>query len=184
MHIFHFGLYFSAKHIGKNCFIGKRARIRKSRYLEIQNNCRIGNDCRISFFDEFAGKKISPRLFIDDDAYLGDHLTILSADEIIIEKNVLMASYITITSENHGINPETEEPYSKQPLNTSPVRIGEGAWIGEKAIILPGVTIGKKSIVAGGAVVTKSVPEYSIVAGNPATLIKKYNFVSKRWEKV
>lgn len=184
MHISHPTLFFKTAHMGKNCFVGKRARINKKQYLSMGNNCRVGNDCRFSFFDVFAGKKHTPSLEIQDNAYLGDHLTILCADKVIIEKNVLMASYITITSENHGMDPESDLSYGKQQLNTAPVRICEGVWIGEKAIILPGVTVGKKAIIAAGAVVTKDVPAFSIVAGNPARVIKQYNFENKKWETV
>ena len=63
------------------------------------------------------------------------------------------------------------------------VFIGEGSWIGEKVCILSGVSIGKKCIIGAGSVVTKSIPSYSIAAGNPAKVLKVYNFESKRWEK-
>lgn len=183
MHIFHIRVYIRAKYIGKECFIGRRARINKCKYLSMGDHCRIGNDCRLSFYDEFAGEKYQPGLIIHDNAYLGDHLTVLCADKVIIEKNVLMASYITIATENHGIDPENGFSYGKQPLVTAPVSIGEGVWIGEKAIILPGVSIGKKAVVAAGAVVTRDVPAYCIVAGNPARVIKKYHFQSHTWER-
>ena len=65
-----------------------------------------------------------------------------------------------------------------------PVKICENVWIGENAIILPGIEIGKNSIIGAGSVVTKNVPENCIVAGNPARIIKKYNFGNKKWEKV
>lgn len=184
MRLFHFQICVKAHKIGKNCFIGRRARINQCKYMSMGNNCRIGNDCRLSFYDEFYGKKHNPELVIGDNAYLGDHLTILCADKIQIDEDVLMASYITITSENHGIEVETEIPYSKQHLETKPVHIKRGVWIGEKAIILPGVTVGEKSIIAAGAVVTKDVPDYAIVAGNPAKVIKKYDFSTSKWEKV
>lgn len=184
MHVFQARLYVCSSTIGKECFVGLRARINTCKYLSIGNNCRIGNDCRFSFYDDFFGTTYAPKLTIQDNAYLGDHLTILCADEVIIQKNVLMASYITISTENHGMNPELKESYGKQPLITAPVNIGEGCWIGEKAVILPGVTIGEKSIIAAASVVTKDVPAYSIVAGNPAKIIKTYNLQTHKWERV
>ena len=95
---------------------------------------------------------------------------------------MLFASNILITNENHGINPENEVPYMNQDLSAKPIEIGDGCWIGEKVCILPGVNIGKKSIVGAGSVVTKSIPAYSIAVGNPAKIIKKYNFDHKKWE--
>jgi acetyltransferase-like isoleucine patch superfamily enzyme len=56
------------------------------------------------------------------------------------------------------------------------VLVGEGSWIGFRANILSGVTIGKHCVVAAGAVVTRSVPDYCVVAGCPARIIKKYDF--------
>jgi acetyltransferase-like isoleucine patch superfamily enzyme len=87
------------------------------------------------------------------------------ADKVKIGKNVLIASDVVITSENHSINPEANEPYSMQKLNTGSVSIEDGVWIGEKAIILPDVKIGKKSVVGAGSVVTKSIPPYCIAVG-------------------
>ena len=61
----------------------------------------------------------------------------------------------------------------KIDLDERPVKIGDDAWIGACAMILRGVSVGKGGVVAAGAVVTKDVPEYSIVAGNPAVLVRE-----------
>lgn len=57
-------------------------------------------------------------------------------------------------------------------------------WIGERAIIMPGVTIGKRSVIGAGAVVTKSVPQYCVAVGNPAKIIKKFDFEQGKWVRV
>jgi acetyltransferase-like isoleucine patch superfamily enzyme len=62
------------------------------------------------------------------------------------------------------------------------VVIQEGAFIGINAVILPGVTIGRNAVVAASAVVTKSVPPFTVVAGNPATIVKRYNDIDGSWE--
>ena len=82
------------------------------------------------------------------------------------------------------MDPEYGESYGITPLISKQVIIGEGCWIGEKAIILPGVELGKRCIVAAGAVVTKSFPAYSLVGGVPAKVLKKYNFDYHSWESV
>lgn len=74
--------------------------------------------------------------------------------------------------------------YGSQELIKMNVEIGEYCWIGEKVMILPGVTIGDWCIIGAGSVVNKSIPSYSIAAGNPAKVIKRYNFETHIWEKV
>ena len=69
-------------------------------------------------------------------------------------------------------------------LSAKPVIIHDDVWIGEMVSILPGVEIGKGSIIGANSVVTKYIPDYSIAAGNPAKVIKQYNFNTKRWEKI
>ena len=97
---------------------------------------------------------------------------------------MLIASNVLISSENHGTDPESDIPYSGQPLLSAPVFIGEGCWIGERVMILPGVTIGKKCIIGAASVVTKDVPDYCIALGSPAKVVKKYNFETHEWERV
>jgi len=101
-----------------------------------------------------------------------------------IGNNVLFAGYVHITDHSHGYE-DIEKPISKQHLiSKGPVIIEDDCWLGFNCEVLSGVHIGKHSIVAARAVVTKDVPPYSIVAGNPAKVDKQYNFESKKWEKV
>lgn len=90
---------------------------------------------------------------------------------VMIGKGVMVAANVAIYSYDHGMAPDL--PISKQSLTAKgPVTIGNDAWIGTGAIILSGVTIGEGAVVAAGAVVTKDVPAGSIVAGNPARVVK------------
>ena len=86
-----------------------------------------------------------------------------------------------------GLNHDYEsidEPIHNQGVSTKPIIVEDESWIGANVVVVPGVTIGKHSIVAAGSVVTKRVPPYSVVGGNPARLLKVYNFVTKNWDKV
>lgn len=71
-----------------------------------------------------------------------------------------------------------------RPLSSKPVVIENNVWIGELCSVLPGVTIGENSIIGANSVVTKSIPANSITVGNPAKVIKQFNFETKHWEKV
>lgn len=167
--------------IGKNFFLGKGAYVNKRKYLTVGDNVRIGNCLQVRFYPEFGGNEYAPEVVIEDDCYIGERLKILCNDKVYIRKNALLAGDILITTENHGMDIQSGIPYGKQPLSNKPVEIGEYSWIGEKAVIMPGVTIGKRAIVGAGSVVTRSVPDYTVVAGNPARPIKKYDEGTKAW---
>ena len=87
---------------------------------------------------------------------------------ITIGDNVLIGPKANLVSENHPINPT-----QRNSLIGKPIVIKNNAWIGAAATILPGITVGENAIVADGAIVTKDVPDNTIVAGNPAKPIKK-----------
>ncbi len=93
--------------------------------------------------------------------------------KVIIGNDVMMGANVSIFSRNHKFS-DTNIPMNKQGFSEElPVIIGDDVWIGANVIILPGVKIGSGSIIGAGAVVTKDVEEYTVVGGNPATLLKK-----------
>ncbi|MBQ3584023.1 MAG: acyltransferase [Lachnospiraceae bacterium] len=149
--------------------------------IHIGKETTILEHSRIQLYPERVNQ--TPHIYIGDGCYIGYYFSILAGADVRIGNHVLVASHVLISSENHGINPESEIEYMEQPLTGASVVIEDGCWIGENVCILPGVTIGKKSIIGSGSVVTKSVPPYCIAAGNPARIIKKYNFTSHQWEK-
>lgn len=111
---------------------------------------------------------------------LGDNVvvrptTMIFADkhaEVIIEDNVMMGAGVHFYVNNHKFD-RTDVPLIEQGYYPSEnIIVKKGAWIGANAILLPGVVIGINAVVAAGAIVTKSVPNYTVVAGCPAKKIK------------
>lgn len=150
--------------------------------MTIGEESQILQNSRIWCYEQDGFPK--PKIRIGNHCYLGFHLSILAGADVTIDDWVLMASDILITTESHGMNPESDIAYMDQPLTVAPVHIKSGCWIGEKVVIMPGVTIGEKCIVGAGSIVTKDIPDYCIAVGNPAKIIKKYNFATHKWEKV
>ena len=98
-------------------------------------------------------------------------VNLYSVDKITIGTKVAISREAFICTASHDITkPE-------RPLVTAPITICDGVWIGARAIILPGVTIGEGAVVAAGAVVTKDVEPFTVVGGNPAKFIKKRELV-------
>lgn len=172
----------SFSNYGEGSVIHHPAIISGQQNISIGKGTTILNNSRLQIYNYLTGKNST--ITIGDNCYIGYRFSALAGGNIVIGNNVLIASDVLITSENHGINPESETPYMDQPLACKDVCIGNGCWIGEKATILSGVTIGDKCIIGANSVVAKSVPSYSISAGSPARLIKTYNFETHQWEKV
>jgi acetyltransferase-like isoleucine patch superfamily enzyme len=102
---------------------------------------------------------------------------------VTIGNNVILAQNIVMSGLNHNYT-NIDIPIYLQGETVATITIEDDCWIGANAVITAGITIGKHSIVAGGAVVTKDIPPYSVAVGNPARVVKKYNFEIKTWEKV
>lgn len=167
--------------IGRGSYVREKRTIFGGKYITIGDNTHISSFNRLCCFNRYGGQDYSPTISIGNNCFINKFCTILSAGELIIGNNVLIASHVFITNENHGMNPERN--YNSQPLCVKAVRICDFAWIGENALIMPGVTIGEHSIIGAGSVVTKSIPPYCIAVGNPAVVIKRYNKNSQTWEK-
>ena len=101
---------------------------------------------------------------------VGLHNTVIGP--VTIGNHVNLAQGITVTALNHNFS-DANKRIDEQGVTTTPVVIEDDIWIGANAVILPGVTIGRHSVVAAGAVVTKDVPPHSLVAGVPAKIIKQ-----------
>ena len=106
---------------------------------------------------------------IGDYTRIGLHCTVIGP--VTIGNNVNLAQGITVSALNHNFE-DTRLRIDEQGVNTSEIIIDDDVWIGANAVITAGVHIGRHSVVAAGAVVTKDVPEYSVVGGVPAKVIR------------
>ena len=106
---------------------------------------------------------------IGDHTRIGIHCTVIGP--VCIGNHVNLAQGITVTALNHNFE-DVSKRIDEQGVSTKPVVIGDDVWIGANAVVLPGVTIGNHSVVAAGAVVTKDVPDHTLVGGVPAKVIK------------
>jgi acetyltransferase-like isoleucine patch superfamily enzyme len=110
-------------------------------------------------------------LKVGNNSSIGPYAYIGCSGYIEIGDNVMMSPRVSIYSENHNFS-ETTFPMIEQGVTRSFVKIEDDCWLAANSVILAGVTVGKGSVVAAGSIVTKDVPPYSIVAGNPAKIIK------------
>ena len=145
-------------------------------------NTTILNNAEIRVYPERTGH--NSRIVIGDHCYSRENLTIIGGGDVTIGSGCLFAKNVSIASSNHGMNPESDIYYMDQPLLLKNVRIGDGCWLGEDVLVLPGKTIGTKCIIGAGSVVANDIPDYSIAVGNPAKVVKRWSFDNHRWERV
>lgn len=120
-------------------------------------------EIRVSFYSDYGRNiKLGERIFINANVMMVDLGGITIEDDVLIEPGAYLISV------NHQLKPK-----QRKELELKPVVIERNAWIGAKAMILPGVTIGENAVVAAGAVASKNVPANAVVADIPARIIKK-----------
>ncbi|TSD66546.1 acyltransferase [Inquilinus sp. KBS0705] len=121
------------------------------------------------------------------DVIIGHHTGVGLSNIIIgpvtLGNYVMLAQHIVLSGLNHGYE-DINTPPRLQKVITKPIIIEDNVWIGANSVITAGVTIGKHAVIGAGSVVTKDIPPYSVAVGNPARIIKKYNFDNNNWEKV
>lgn len=100
---------------------------------------------------------------------VGYHSYLFATTSISVGDNCLIAPFAYLVDANHGIR--REKLIREQDMSAAPISIGDDVWIGTHAVVLKGVTLGQGAVVSAGAVVSENVPEFAIVAGNPARIV-------------
>lgn len=120
------------------------------------------------------------------DVLIGDNTLVGIGSVVIgpvsIESDVIIAQHVVMSGLNHTYE-DILTPIHRQPVVTKPILIERDCWIGANAVITAGVTVGQHSVVAGGSIVTRNVPPFSVVGGNPARVLKQYDAATGQWVK-
>ena len=160
---------------------GKDAIVEGADNISIGTNTVIGSGSEIIAINKHFNQVLTPDLKIGNHVRVTSKCRITCAGCISIEDDVLMGPEVFITDHGHGMNPVSKNGYSPQQLIVKNVTIKKGAWIGQRVCILPGTTVGMHSIIGAGSIVTKSIPDYCMAVGNPAKIIKRWDFNLKEW---
>lgn len=168
------------KAFGQNSSFQKIELLKGPEYISIGNQTTFEKDLYLTAWDSYQANNdiqhFTPEIKIGSNCHFGAFNHITAINSIEIGDNLLTGKNVTITDNSHGSTDFEHlsiEPILRPLVSKGPVKIGNNVWIGDKATILPNVTIGDGAVIAANAVVTKDVPAYSVVAGNPAKIIKK-----------
>lgn len=155
---------------GANLDIGGGTRMYVHAEWKVEDNVKIATNC--AFFAREPDA--NGALIIKNGSHIGDFTIIDVSDNVTIGKNVAVGPNCTLYTHDHDYTFGGDAAWIG-PLQLGEINICNGAWIGSSVTILPGVTIGKRAVVAAGSVVTKDVPENCVFGGVPAKLLKQYS---------
>ena len=161
---------------------GKIRSLKGMEYISIEAYTGFDDGLFLMAWSHYNDQRFSPNIVIGKNCHFGAFNNITCCKSINIGEGTLTGKWVTITDNNHGYYNEndneavldwkTKSPASRKIHCKGAVRIGKNVWIGDKATILSGVTIGDGAVIAANSVVTKDIPAYTLVGGAPAKIIK------------
>jgi acetyltransferase-like isoleucine patch superfamily enzyme len=177
----------------RNLRIESPHRLVNAKHIEIGDDVSLGPGCMINAIRQYPGRFMSgvpgeiesrhysPDIKIGNRVSATGYLTIGACSSVIIEDDVLFASSVFISDNSHGRS-RTDVPYKYQPLEgIANVVIGQGCWIGEHVVVMPGVTIGAYAIIGANSVVNRDIPPRCIAVGSPIRIVKVWDEQTDSW---
>lgn len=170
--------------MGRSVSIYKPLLIAHPHRIFIGNSVIIRSGVRLEVVLTDMEKK--PILTIGNNVNIEQNVHIICGSRVIIGDNVSITGGAAIVDVNHPYEDVDNDKKigNRIQAENNYVEIGEGVFIGYGAIILPNVKIGRRAVIGAYSVVSRDVPEFSVVAGNPAKVIKKYCFENSKWKKI
>lgn len=179
------GIYWSfrLKKAGKRLTVGEKVQFFSPKKITFGDNCDIAQNVVFAPLNTRHGENYPSKIIVGNGVHFGAFDRIASMNEVRIDDNVLFAAFVHVTDHSHQYEDPNVPVTHQGVFSKGPVHIKEGAWLAFGCHILSGVTVGKNSVIAANSVVTKDVPDYTVVAGNPARIISRYNFETMKWER-
>jgi acetyltransferase-like isoleucine patch superfamily enzyme len=171
--------------IGKDVSVHYTCELQRSRapYIRIGSNVMLGREVWMNIPNVSICE--DPAIILEEGSSIGRRSVISAKNQIHIMRNTILSPSVLIMDHNHAFEDVTI-PIAQQPMTPGgTIRIEEGCWIGYGAAIICSrdeVVIGRGSVIGANSVITRSVPPYSVVAGNPGKIVKQYDPVSESWE--
>jgi acetyltransferase-like isoleucine patch superfamily enzyme len=151
-------------------------------YIRIGDNVLFERNVRVDVV--VVPRHNEPVILIDDGCDLGQRVTILALNRIHIERENLFGPSVFVTDHNHAFDDVTVPIMRQGTTNGGTVRIEQGCWFGFGAAVICSqgeLVIGRNSVIGANSVVTRSVPPYSVVTGNPARIMKQFDPATGQW---
>lgn len=166
--------------LGKNSMFRYPRRIERGRFIRIGEGANIYSNVMLQAIQETP--EDTPSIIIGKNVRIWSNVQISSAQKMVIGNDVAIAANSFITDTTHSYEDIRLAPRYNKLKFLSPVVIGDDTWIGRNSII-SGAKIGKHCVIGAGSMVTKDIPDYCVVVGNPARIVKRYNLQTEKWQK-
>ena len=156
-----------------------------TKYIQVGDNVGIGRDVWLNVTTD--PEKTNPCIVLKDGCKIGRRSTISARNFICLEENVLLAPSVLIMDHNHEYSNPNKPIHEQGTSEGGRILIGQNCWLGHGAVIFCSkgeLVLGQNTVVGANAVVTRSFPARSVVAGNPAKLVRKYDEDSREWVRV
>jgi acetyltransferase-like isoleucine patch superfamily enzyme len=158
---------------GSNSVIVPPVRLTRLGRIKIGDNVYIGRNSWLQTIPEENNSSVAIK--IDNGVSIVGSCTISAVRSVIIEEDVLMAENVYISDHMHSYTDKAKPIICQGITKIEPVIIRRGSWIGQNVVICPGVTVGRGAVVGANSLVNSDVPDYCVVAGTPARMIKLIN---------
>lgn len=163
--------------------IGRNSHIVGKKYIHIGDRCYFGTNLRLEAISSYAGDTFSPRIEIEDNVCINQNFHCTCAESLKIGGGTSITANCGIFDIVHPYEDVFTNPREAK-IRTKPVVIGRDCLIGMNSVIMPGTRLGNHCVVGANSTVCGTFPDYCVVAGSPAKIIKKYDFEKKEWIRV
>lgn len=168
--------------IGKKCKIFKPMRLIGAHNLYIGDSVRIYKNSRIETVEVWGQTQYKPKIKVGNGTSFEQNLHLICASKVEIGADVVVSANVYITDLDHSYQ-EINKNAISQPIEVKEIVIDDYCFIGMGSRVLPGTVLGKNCIVGANAVVRGKYPDYSVIAGVPAKIIKRYDTENSKWRK-
>jgi acetyltransferase-like isoleucine patch superfamily enzyme len=154
------------------------------RCISIGDRVVIGRNCLLQPLTSYLDQQFSPNLRIGDDCYVGPDCQFHCIDRIELGRGCVLSDQVYVSDVGHGMDPRDGLLMDRPLVSKGPVLIEDGCFVGFASVLMSGVTLGAYCVVGARSVVTRSFPAYTMVAGNPARAIARFDHDAGKWRRI